>query len=71
MRDSVIDNIHRQHDNNNNNNIADDRVLHMMLDSNINIARNTEESAHDVEGIHLKSTVLSSSGISFVNISDR
>jgi len=29
--------------------IAHDRVLHMMLDSNINIPRNTEESAHDVE----------------------
>jgi len=50
MRGSVIDNIYRQHDNNNNNNnIAHDRVLHMMLDSNINIARNTGESAHDVE----------------------
>jgi len=40
--------------NNNNNNIAYDRGLHMMLASNINIARNTEESnteesAHDVE----------------------
>jgi len=34
----------------NNNNIAHDRVLHMMLDSNINnIARDTEDSAHDVE----------------------
>jgi len=41
MRGSVIDNIYRQHDNNNNhnNNIAHDRGLHMMLDSNINIAR--------------------------------
>jgi len=47
MRGSVIDSIYRQHDNNNNN-IAHGRVLSnmMMLDSNsnINIARNTEES---------------------------
>jgi len=47
MRGSVIDNIDRQHDNNNNN-IAHDRVMHMMLDSNMNINIDTEESARDV-----------------------
>jgi len=50
MRGSVIYSIYKQHDNNNNNNIWHMRVLHMVLDSNINnnIARKNGESAHDI-----------------------
>jgi len=55
MIGSVIDHIYRQHDNNNNNNnelllLEHMRVLHMMLDSNMNnITHKNGESAHDIE----------------------